>query len=343
VQVFYSGHSLMDQPIPNYVESIAKAAGAAHTWDRQYRIGSSLRERTRGTASDGSAWTGWTSGDNRRGSGMDVAAALSGRIPNVAAFDTLLTTERHDILWVMTNEDSASYLRRLHDLRMQGQPAGSTWFYEGWQSFDASRISDWVAYERASAVAWQCVAAEANRSLESTGRVDRVFSLPASRALVNLVEQALAPKGLVGVTAGTPVETLKRIFSDDVHLTELGKYYMALVIWSFANGKAPEAMTWRPPSVTEEQAHSLLEVAAASYDRLRDQTLVAASASECQQALRTLCPTYWGYIEQRRRAQGASWAAASYERIREQWRCGRAIDAGRHQVRQALLQSAAPS
>ena len=331
LRVFFSGHSLMDRPLPDQVEALARADGVALGWDRQYRIGSLMRERTRGTDPAAASWTGWAQGENREGQGLDVLAALSGQNRELEPFDVLVTTERHDILWAMTNESSAAYLRALHDARVRGRPEGSTWFYEGWQSFGPGQVGAWATYERSAAGAWQCVAAEVNRSLAEAGRADRVWSLPASRALVALVEAALSSPGLPGISAGDEGATLARLFKDEVHLTELGMHYMALVTWAFVSGR-PAAMPWRPDGVTEEQSQSLRKVAVQAHESLRSQTLVQASAADCEVQLQALCPVYWAYMEQRQLATGRSTLAARWDRTRDAWRCERAVAQGRHRI-----------
>jgi hypothetical protein len=332
LRVFYSGHSLMDRPMPDHVERIAQSEGRPVTWDRQYHVGSLLRQRTRGSDPAAATWTGWTLGENRDGSGLDVAAALEGRLPNVEPFEVLVTTERHDILWAMTNEGSAAYLRSLHDARVRGRPDGATWLYEGWQSLEPARVSDWIAYERASATAWQCVASEVNRTLEAAGRADRVWSLPASRALVMLVERALASPGLPGISGPDAAATLSAVFSDDVHLTPLGHYYIALVTWAFISGTPAQAGHWRPETVTEQQADSLRAVARDAHRALVSQTLATASAQACTAQLKAVCPTYWRYIETRWLAQRQSWPKARLQRLRNEWACRGDLDEGRHRI-----------
>lgn len=331
VRLFYSGHSLMDRPLPDQVEALARADGITLGWDRQYRIGSLMRERTRGADPAAADWTGWMQGENREGQGLDVLATLTGQNPSVAPFDVLVTTERHDILWALTHESSAAYLRALHDARVRGRPQGATWFYEGWQSFGPGQVRAWAAYERAAAGAWQCVAAEVNRSLEQAGRPDRVWSLPASRALVDLVDAALSERGLPGITAETETATLARLFRDEVHLTDLGLHYMALVTWAFVADR-PLAGPWRPDTVTEEQSASLRRVASQAHAALRGQTLVESAPADCQAQLTALCPVYWGYMEERQLAGGRSALGAAWDRAKQQWRCERALGAGRHRL-----------
>ncbi len=332
-RIFYSGHSLMDRPLPDRVEAIARGEGQPVQWDRQYRLGSLLRERAQPAAPGQS---GWTNGDNREGSGLDVEAALSGRVSGLEPFDVLVVTERHDILWAMQNESTARHLRAMHDQRQQGRPQGRTWFYESWQSFSPERIAEWAAYERAAAGAWQCVAAEVNRSLQAEGRSDRVHSLPAARALALLVERATSPEGLPGVSAATPRATVERLFTDNVHLTEAGFHYMALVTWAFVNGKPASADPASPvpaPAGLDPALDRALRLAAAqAHAALQGETLAEAPAEACQARLQALCPVVWSYMATRFQADGQSWPGARWKQFKLQRQCEAGVRDGRHRL-----------
>ncbi|MGA9522647.1 MAG: hypothetical protein WBV82_14365, partial [Myxococcaceae bacterium] len=103
-RIFFSGHSLLDNPMPDYVELIATGLGKDINWNQQNVIGSPIRARTWG----GGNWAGYLQGKNRNGHNMDVVQEL--RQPNTLGlherYDTLLITDRHDILGVIEWEDT---------------------------------------------------------------------------------------------------------------------------------------------------------------------------------------------------------------------------------------------
>ena len=72
-------------------------------------------------------------------------------------------------------------------------------------------------------------------------------------ALAELVERATQGHGVAGVTGSTVRNTVNRIVNDDVHLTRLGSYYMALVSYAAIYRRSPEG-AWAPEDVTDEQA-----------------------------------------------------------------------------------------
>lgn len=330
-RVFYSGHSLLQQPLQDHVELIAKANGVDLGWDRQDRFGSLLRQRTQGDDPAAETWTGWTSGENRVGKGLDVRAALAGEIPGQAPFDTLIVTERHDILWTLLHERTALHLRRMHDARVAGKPDGTTWLYESWQSLAVEDPARWIQYESDVAGAWQCVSAEVNRSLIAEGRADRVHNLPAARALAHLVQKATSAPGVPGLVApaGTPVARL--LFQDAVHPTPATAYYLAQVTWAFVSG-APAAQPAVPEGLDPALAQSLRVVAAEAHAKLRDQALSSASAAECETALQRLCPGVWSYMADRWQAEGDSWPRARWRQFQLQRQCTEGIRDGRYKL-----------
>ncbi|MCI0669109.1 MAG: hypothetical protein L0Y64_01470, partial [Myxococcaceae bacterium] len=241
-RVFFSGHSLLDNPLPDFIESIASAQGQDLRWNQQNVTGSSLRVRTNGGhgrtwASD--RWKGYLQGKNREGSGMDVLREL--RSPQTIGpgerYDTLVITERHDIPYTLVFEDTVGYLRHFHDRLVEGNPLGRTYFYHTWQSLDKAAPLEWIAYEKAAVAAWECAASKVNLTLQAEGRGERVLSLPGSLALVDLIERILA--GQVRGITGTPTQKLDAIFPDNVHLTPLGAYFMGAVQYAAIFGQSP--------------------------------------------------------------------------------------------------------
>jgi len=224
-RVFFSGHSLLDNPMPDYVEAIATSKGKDFDWNQQNIPGSPLRVRTWGNG----GWEGYRQGKNRNGNGADVVEELEAPKTLGAGelYDTLLVTERHDILGTIEWENTVGYLRHYHDRLIDGNPQGITYFYQTWLDIDKGAPASWIASEAKALIAWECVSSKVNHTLEGAGRPDRVRTLPGGAALVGLVERILA--GDVPGITGTPTERLNRIFSDNVHLTQLGAYFMASV------------------------------------------------------------------------------------------------------------------
>jgi hypothetical protein len=285
-----SGHSLTDDPMGSYMASIAQSLSTPMSWNQQIVIGSPIRARTRGMNMADDTFSGYGSGKNLDGAtGLNIAAELAGQ-----RYDALVVAERHDLVNVLMWEDTVRYSRHFHERLVTGNNRANTYLYHAW--LDVTNKDDpsaWVAYERAAAPAWQCVAARVNQSLTGTGRADRMAYLPAGLALANLVEQATRG-GVAGVSGGSTRQTMDRLFSDNVHLTPTGAYYMALVTYASVYRRSPEG-AWAPSQVTAEQARSLQQVAwqsvAGHYS-----SASTPSMSQCQAVMREqYCSAYGAY------------------------------------------------
>lgn len=291
-RIFFSGHSLTDNPLPEDVAAIAQSLGTSARWNQQNIPGSPIAARTRGSG----GWSGYSAGKNREGQGMNVVEEL--RRPRTLGgerYDTLVITERHDLVGPLIFEDSVRVLRHVHERLIEGNPQATTYFYESW--LDVSDKNDpraWITYERAASPAWQCMATRINRSLAAEGRSDRIRSLPAGAALADLVERATQGEGLPGITASSVKGTVDRLFEDNVHLTRMGSYYMALVSYATIYGRSPVG-AWAPSGVSKEQAASLQNVAwrhvSSNQDKLQSNNL-----GQCRALMQaSFCGTFWRF------------------------------------------------
>jgi len=260
--VFITGHSLTDLPLPNFLEAIAQSQAATHVWNRQYVVGSTIEQRSRGAGSNVADWPGYRRGDNKDGSSIDVVDELrSPRTPGARSYDVLLITEMHSVLASYLWFDTVRLLRHYHDLFISSNPQGRTYFYESWLGIlDKSAPARWIEYERAASPVWQCAATRINVSLAHAGRTDRITPLPAGLALAELVARATEGAGLPGITAGTPRETVDALVADDVHLTRRGSYYVALVTYTAIYRRSPVG-AWAPSDIDAQTADAMQKFA----------------------------------------------------------------------------------
>ncbi len=287
-------------------------------------VGSSLRARARGplAAAQATTWEGYHQGDNRDGNGMDVLAEL--RAPKTVtggAYDSLLITEQHGLLGTLVWNDSVRYLRHHHDRFVSANAKGRTWFYESWLSLDdKGDPRRWIAYERAASPIWQCLSTRVNVSLAADGRSDRIEPLAAGVALAGLVERATQGSGVIGVTAGSVPETVDRIVTDNVHLTELGAYYMALVTYASMFDRSPVG-AWSPGGIDAEAVKSLQTLA---WDLVQAERKARRllTFDECQEKLQSsFIATYWAYVRDAfwREELGLARAWLRWAKHRLQW------------------------
>ncbi len=291
-----SGHSLTGKGIFAAMEAVAQSKGTPLAWNQQIINGSPIRVRTRGSNASDPGFPGYRTGENRNGSNMDVAAellypqTLGGR-----RYDSLLLTERHDIVNTLMWEDTVRYTRHFQDRLIAGNGAGRGYFYHSWLGINNKYDPmPWVNYERVAAKAWQCAAARINTSLAAVGRGDRMTYVPAGLALADLVERALGG-GVPGVSIGNAGQIVDRLFSDNVHPSALGEYYMALVTYASVYRRSPVG-AWAPGGVSAEQASALQNIAWQSVSNHYN-NVAELNMPQCQALMRDqVCMAYANYI-----------------------------------------------
>ncbi len=240
VRAFYSGHSLSDG-VPEAVEQIARSLGHRLDFETQSMGYSLLRQRTKGEVSSASEWPGYRAGANRAGAGLNVAEEL--RQPRRLApgdkYDALVVTERHDLPAIARKERTAFYLTDMARHLLAGNPDAEVLLYHTWLHLDPNAPWPWIDYERAVLPMWECVASRANLDLPARGDVPRVRVLPGGAALAELAA-ALWDGKVPGVAAKAPGERVRLLFSDNVHMSEVGRYFLALVHYAVLFGRSPE-------------------------------------------------------------------------------------------------------
>jgi hypothetical protein len=260
-RIFVSGHSLTDDPLGEDIVSIARSLRLKASFNEQIVLGSPIRVRVRGMNPAAADYPGYRTGKNRDGArDMDVLRELHTPRTVDGAYDVLLITERHDLMNVLVWEDTVRYLRHFHDRLVEREPRGQTFLYQAWQSVsNLEDPKDWIAVEREMGAAWSCVAERVNTSLAAEGKPQAIVTVPTGDALVALVDRALAG-GIPALRGDSPRTTLRRIFTDDVHLTREGVHFMALVSFATIFGRSPVGAT-PPLGMNAALARQLQELA----------------------------------------------------------------------------------
>jgi hypothetical protein len=298
VRAFYSGHSLLDG-VPAAVASFAPslaAHGKPTDFDYEFQSGTGSLIVTRGMGVDpNAAGAGYRFGRNRNGEGLDVAAEL--REPRTLAagdrYNVLVITERHDLPWTIANELTVPALKHFTDTFQAANPDGEVLLYHGWLSRNDGPITDWIDYERDALPLWECVASAINRKLPADKPKLRV--LPGATALVALVESILEREA-PGV-ALSQAELIALLFSDDVHLTPVGTYFISLVHYAALFGVSPEGAA-APQGVSPALARHMQKLA---WKHVADYAKRAVAAASRDMALcreyaeGEMCPRYYQY------------------------------------------------
>jgi hypothetical protein len=304
-RVFVSGHSLTDNPLVDHMALIAGSLGRDFDYNQQIGIGSPIRVRTLGDSWDNLDWPGYRDGKNKEGSDMDIIAEFLDpqTIGPGERYDTLVITERHDILGTIQWEDTTGLLRHYHDRMIDGNPDGETLLYHSWLTMDTNAPQAWIDHEKGALAAWECVASKVNHTLEADGRADRVRTLPVGAALVDLVERVLADE--VAGISGSTQQRMGQLFTDGVHLTPTGVYFAALVTHAAVFHGSPVGADV-PPGVAADTAAALQQIA---WDFVRGYYTTEGVGVRTMESCRDLiagsvCGTFWTLLDNPGNVQG---------------------------------------
>jgi hypothetical protein len=294
VRAFYSGHSLSDG-VPEVVEQIARSLGHRLDFETQSMGYSLLRQRTRGEVPSASDWPGYRAGSNRGGPGLNVAEELRQprRLESGDKYDALVVTERHDLPAIARKERTAFYLTDMAKHLLAGNPDAEVLLYHTWLHLNPDAPWPWIDYERAVLPMWECVASRANLDLPARGDVPRVRVLPGGAALAELAV-ALWDGKVPGVAAKAPGERVRLLFSDHVHMSDTGRYFIALVHYAVLFGRSPEGAAV-PAAIAPETGRYMQTLAwqyAVSYGQ-RANAAARRDMAACRALMQNeVCPAF---------------------------------------------------
>ncbi|WP_158659299.1 hypothetical protein [Paracoccus denitrificans] len=282
VRLFISGHSLTDRPLPDMVAAMADHDGLSIDWDRQHIGGSTIRQRTFGD-DERRPGSGYVTGVNRDGDPVDVLAKLASPPPH----DIFVVTEWHRVLDALTAHETIRHLRDFQIRAMGSSPDARTYFYAPWADVaDLGKPDEWISYERSASPVWRCIAARAG---DGTRPVDFI---PASLALADLVAYLNSDRP-DGFTGATPAEISAQLFTDHVHLSDLGVYFVALITYGTLFG-ADLSQAWMPAGLDPSQAGTLRGFAAGFMEKSR---AGGPERTDCKTLPSGFISTYTSYMQ----------------------------------------------
>lgn len=279
--VFFSGHSLINVNTPTFFEQLAERQGRTVNYQLQMGLGSTMGIRL-GCPRSG-----------QQADGGPISYDVSTELRRSGAYDTLILTERHDILGTIAYERSTAMARRFRDAFVQGNPDGQPFLFESWYNIDVANPTPFRERAERELLAWQCIASKVN---ESRGSHHAMLVIPAGQALSELVGDIVAGRA-PGLT------NLRQIFADNVHLTNAGNYFISLLHYGVVYRRSVtglghtglQPIADAPPSLSAESAAYLQELANRWVQRtFADAALSQRSDAECVAALPRLCEQVFG-------------------------------------------------
>lgn len=272
-RVYITGHSLTQQPIEADLAILAGDLSKTFEGQIQMHPGSTIYARNAG-ANDPRVdavptWNGWGMGQDKDGGTVNAYAELRTHPSFTAAITHLIIAESHYSLTEMRFSETIPAMYQYME-QYRTVNGGKTHLYGTWlwiTEAQKAAPTGWITFTRAQSRAWASAASKINDVQSSLGRPDRIKFIPMDSALATLVE-TVCGAGLAGFT-GTNLQKCNIIFDDEhlvytegsVHLTAVGAYYAACVLYSAIYGVSPAGAVTVPSGVTSTQATSLQTLA----------------------------------------------------------------------------------
>lgn len=255
-----SGHSLTDLAYAGLLQKLGQTEGHAIDYEMQTAPGSTLHERFHGRSDR----------VHEPVAKADLPAPALGYFLEKRGYDQMLVTEQHRLLdallWDRTARSLALMARAFH----AHNPAAPIYFFIPWLSLsDRDNPSAWIRYERRAHRMWLCLVHDVNRHLGTIGTRREIEPVPGALALVYLAEELSSSPMLQGFEQLPVSDRMSLIFRDDVHLTELGTLYTAMVTSAWMVGQVPELDKAWGVSAQDGQAETLRNIAAAFVENYR--------------------------------------------------------------------------
>ncbi|CAM2065759.1 hypothetical protein SCOR_10295 [Sulfidibacter corallicola] len=205
--VFLLGHSLVGFEMPWMLDGMALADGQQHTQEYAFINGAPLK------------WT-WTHAADAQGANFEV------ELPS-GNYDTLVLTEGLPITNHIT--DSVQYAPLFYGKILEGNADAQLYVYQTWPEII---VDDWYGELNQWRMYWEQIA----DAVETAHPGKTVYIVPAGPALAELRRRIEAGQ-VPGIS-----EIRGTIFFDDIHMTRLGNYFIAMVHYATLYKRCPSQM-----------------------------------------------------------------------------------------------------
>ncbi len=219
-RVFYLGHSLINFEIPNIVQKLSEASNTKLHSQRNIGNGANL------------SWH-WTQRHTGQGDRWDTTLANQ-------EFDQFILTEAIALKAHLKWSNTYGYLDSLYNYAAKKSPNIKLFVYETWHCinsgtstkcmYDDDSHIPWVERLTLDLPLWEGIAEHLNKRKPNTA-----FLVPGGQGILRL-HNAIQEGRLPGFTSS------RQLFSDDIHLTNIGNYFIACIMYSVIHKKSPEGL-----------------------------------------------------------------------------------------------------
>lgn len=237
LSVFYMGHSLVSPTLPTMMQDLLHAPveyqvinGAPLQWQWEHSA--------EAQGQDGRRW-----------------------LPE-HRLDALVLTERVPIASTIEYHDSGTYALDWVELARKTSPDLQSYLYQTWDDIDDAGTGSAQAWRDrilTDLPLWQGIVDHVNAGLPAEAKPMQL--IPAGLGMVSLYD-AIAQDRVPGAS------TIRDFFRDNVHPTDAGFYYVAMIHYVMLTGESPVGLPrqldgeWGPyPAVPADQAKALQELA----------------------------------------------------------------------------------
>lgn len=231
---FFLGHSLINFHTPNMVNKLSMAATKNFSYSANIGIGSNLQNH----------WNNPTSG---QGSFWNSTLPAGG-------FENFIITEAVPLVPHLQWSSTYRYADSLYQFAMQNNPDIQYYIYETWHctnsgngstsgeggfpcDWDAGSTTAWRDRLNSDLQHWESIADSINLIYDKD-----MLIIPAGQAMARLYDSIIANK-VPGITS------MNQLFTDDIHLTYSGVYFIACVMYGVIHKESPVGL---PNQLTDE-------------------------------------------------------------------------------------------
>ena len=246
------GHSLVNEKMPMYLVGVATEMGKQIALSVQIINGAPLEWQ----------WNRHADVENRGQGNLlftDLRVGLKSASP---PFDVLVITERVDISASLKWHNSPAFSKLWRDLAVQANPSARVFMYTTWTGYANEQYwpgvptrAAWRTRTQADGELFEKLVRDTNALIRSG---PKFMIIPGHRAMMAIYD-AIQSGAIDWATAG-----INHFFIDDIHLNDLGNYYIALVQYatiyrsSPAGAAVPKTLA---ASLTAAQALQLQQMA----------------------------------------------------------------------------------